>query len=327
MPRQVYMCSYIEVGPYIFRRVHAVKIKSSWKTLGDTAVITLPTIKNLKYTDFKIGMPVLIKLGFDDDLYEEFRGYVSHLVPGTPLVIECMDEIWKLKQQSINNGKGKSWANTNIKEVITYLVPSVIFTDPNYNVTMGEFSIRSSVNNVAQALQLIKDKGYGIVFYFRNTTAGVKFYAGLAYTEKNLPEVNYHFQKNAWKGSLEYKTKEDIKVKIIGKRAGKDGKEKKFSVGDDDGDTIEINYPPSNTDAQIKAAIQVALDARKYTGYRGIFRGTGIPRPVHSASVNLYDDKFPELAGSFFIDSIETNYSSSGFWRDIELGRTSAVTL
>jgi len=63
--RSMIESSYIEVGNYVFRTCHAVTIKSSWKTLGDTCTIQLPNFKRhsfaveveIVYSDHTLGVP------------------------------------------------------------------------------------------------------------------------------------------------------------------------------------------------------------------------------------------------------------------------------
>ena len=113
------MNSHIEIGTFVFRdRINSVTTKSSWKALADTASIKLPNLKRL--ADGKraedlihVGDTVVIKLGYDGKLQNEFTGYVSSIKPTIPLEIICEDEMWQLKRRTVT----QSWRSVKLREV------------------------------------------------------------------------------------------------------------------------------------------------------------------------------------------------------------------
>jgi hypothetical protein len=316
----VYMSSYIEIGNYMFRnRVHSVRIESSWKELTSTATIKLPNFQRLSdkmkvEKIIKVGDPVLIKLGYDDQLYEEYRGYVSLITPGYPLEVNCEDEMWQLKQKTVSY----SWRSVKLSEVLSTLVPTATIECPD--ITLSPF--RLDKVTIAHALDRLKEE-FMLVIYFR----GNKLYAGLAYQEKGLGEVNYHFQKNAIMRDLKYRRKEDLRIKVKGIIVAPDNSRKDFELGDDDGDQTTIHFYNKTLD-EAKTIAKETINRLKYDGYRGMFIGKGIPRIKHGQVANLGDSKYPERAGSYFADKVTTLYDSSvGFNREIEPGRMANTTL
>lgn len=84
------LCSEIRIGSVTFRTVHDVQIKRSIYNLGATAVIKVPVTAVLKHAGepptyietaeaVKVGDPVEIRLGYDNQLNTEFVGYVKRL--------------------------------------------------------------------------------------------------------------------------------------------------------------------------------------------------------------------------------------------------------
>src|SRR5689334_14079675 len=111
---EVLMTSYIEIrgqdGNLKFKfsnQVHSIEVVSSWKALTQTAVVRLPRFKRLLTNEdeqYKIvtGDAITISCGYNGNLVKEFEGYVSDISPITPLKLKCEDEMWKLKQQTVN---------------------------------------------------------------------------------------------------------------------------------------------------------------------------------------------------------------------------------
>lgn len=308
----VVMNSYIEVGNYVFRdRIASVQVKSSWKDLADTAVIKLPNLARQsdgKRVEALIqpGDPVLIKLGYDGDLREEFRGYVSSVKPTIPLELHCEDEMWQLKRRTVS----ESWRSTTLREVLEYLVPEANIDCPD--ITLSPFRLDNV--SVAKALQKLRDE-YLLTVYYRQGTLHV----GFPYFEQ-LPTIYYHFQKNAVMEGLEYRRQEDVKVKVKVIGIMPNNTREEIEIGDGEGDTFTLHFY-NKRGAELRAVAEQKLAGMKYDGYRGHFIGFGVPRPVHGMVVDLRDDRYPERAGKFFVDTVTTTFQSDGFLRQIELGR------
>ena len=89
----------IRIGGFRLRMVEKVSIKRSVELLSDTATITLPgTVFNkaINIEDkIKVGDDVEIKLGYNDNLKEEFKGYLKTIkTDGGSLTLELEDDIY-----------------------------------------------------------------------------------------------------------------------------------------------------------------------------------------------------------------------------------------
>lgn len=311
---------YIEVGPYVFRHCHSVAIRSSWKTLGDTANIQLPNIKELlsKGENIKAGDKVLIKLGYDTEVEEEFRGYVTSVSTATPYGIECQDEIYALNRETVT----KAWDTTTLKEVVQYLVGDAVVGDiPAVNLD----NFRLNRVTKAQALQKLKDE-YGLVAYFRSG----KLYVGLAYYEADLGTVRYRFEADDANApqprGLVYVRSSDVRIKLTMISLMPDNTKVTVEAGDADGEARTIHYF-NKTAAELKALATDAINRMKYDGYRGTFMAKGLPRAKHGMVADLSSGAFPERDGRYFIDGVTTTFNgSTGYSREIELGRKAGAT-
>lgn len=307
------MNSHITVGELVFKqRVHAVKIKSSRKTLTDTATIALPNMGKMLESNIRVGNPVVIKLGYDEDvnLREEFVGYVAAISPKSPFELICEDEMWQRKQESV---KPVSWKTTTLKAALQYLIPSATIEVPD--VTLTGYRIAGKQTSVARVLKDLKSS-FGLDIYYRGKT----LYVGLALTE-DMGTVVYHFQKNLPfnQSALEYVTEDSIRLKVEAESIQHNNKKIKVEVGDPDGEKHTLHYY-NISESQLRKLAEDKLRLLKYDGYRGSFKAKGQPLPVHGMIAHLIDEKHTERNGEYFIDEVVTTYDNNGFNRTIKPG-------
>lgn len=304
------MTSYIEIGDYVFRKNAGVKVESDWRTLGDTATIYLPNLGDIE-SKVRVGQPVLIRLGFDGDLRDEFRGYVSSTRAGVPFEVQCEDEIWQLKQRTIT----KTWPSILMGDLIKELVPGA---DVSGVLPVRLTNFRADRVNVAKILSELK-KSYMLTAYFR---AG-NLIAGLPYGE-SVGKEYWHFQKNALIGDLEYRRKDDIRIKLRAINLLPDNKKMEWVTGDEDGDERTLHFY-NLSEAELKRQAEEKMELLKYDGYTGSFRAFGDPYATHGMVANIEDGKYPERKGEYFIDAVTTTYDGDrGYMREITLGRKAA---
>lgn len=309
--------SHIEIGKYQFvDRCHGVEVNTSWKELAQTAKISMPNIKRTLEKNIAVGDVVVIKLGYNDILNDEFTGYVSSVSPGTPVVFECMDEMWKYKQTTVT----KAWRSATVKEVIQYMIPDATIEVPGISLT----NFRLNQVTVFDALKKLKEE-YGLVIYFRD---GVLF-CGLAYQETDLGEVKYHFQKNIplQNSGLVFRNSTDVKVKVKAVSLLPNNTSIKVEVGDTDGEQRTLHFY-NLTESELKAQATDKINLLKFDGYRGELVTFGVPVARFGMTATLIDDKYPEREGDYFIDSVKTTYSvSAGYRRVVQLGRKANANL
>jgi len=305
------LSSFIEIGNLVFDWVNEVAIESSFKSLTDTCVIKFPRNLNLRSKSIKDliskGDKVIVKLGYDDVLNTEFEGYVAGVKPNVPLEISCEDEMYKLKTGSLK----KSWRNVNLSEVIKFITPS--YTTDIYEAELGSFSINNETP--AQVLMRIKDT-YGLYSYFKDKV----LVCGKVYSLISNKEHAYHFQQNIISHSLEYRKKDELKIKVKAISTSGDNSKIEVEVGDKDGEEHTLNfYKLSKTELEKRAREEMIKLG--YDGYKGTFTSFGIPQAKHGDKAILSDAEYKERSGSYAIFGVKTTFGISGFRREIELGQ------
>jgi hypothetical protein len=173
---------------------------------------------------------------------------------------------------------------------------------------------------VAYALQKLKDN-FLLTAYYRDK----KLFVGLPYIEKGLPEVVFHFQKNALGDNLTYKRKEDYKIKVKAISIQPDNSRITKEFGDEDGDCTTLHFY-NKKESELKALAEEQISRMKYDGYKGTFRTLG-GRPFvdHSYTCWLEDDNYPEREMGVFADQVITDYGPDGYHRTITPGRKVVV--
>lgn len=163
------MCCHIKIGGVSFKAVNDILIKRSVYNLAATAVIRIPVTAVLKYAGkpptyietartLKVGDPVVIRLGYDGSLSEEFRGYVKRLNYTVPLEVECEDEYYQTR--SVNCVFSKK--TTSLKNCLNEILPT---TRIGYctDLTLKNFVINNKPGS--WVLGLLK-KEYGLTVFF-----------------------------------------------------------------------------------------------------------------------------------------------------------------
>lgn len=302
----------------VVRKPNAVKVKGSWKMLTDTASIILP--RNVTYFDkhkpkevFQNGDPVLIELGYNGIYQKEFEGYVTRVSAGIPIVIECQDEMWKLKRLPVNISLPK----TSLKDLLQAIAPT-------YDIDALEIEIgaqRFSKTTVAQVLEYLK-QDYSLYSYMKEKQLVV----GKIYQDDTGDPVELHLEKNIVDNALNYKRKEDVLIKINAVSTLSNGTKIQVTVGDDDGEERQLSYFGIILKADLTILAQADLKKYKVDGYDGSVETFGIPFIKHGDKVDLQSDLYPDRAGIYYVESVETTFDDSPqYHRDVTLGELVTV--
>ncbi len=288
-----------------FDFVNEVVIEKSRKTLTNTATITIA--RRLKIlngdinTIIKRGSKVEIWLGYDGNLVQEFSGYVSGVGAKIPLVINCQDEMWNLKQNSFT----KTWKKVKIAEVVKYVYSGATQV---VDLQLGGFCCKKE--STAQVLDKLKKDG--LQCYFLNGVLIVDF-AGVVHNKGK--EVNYDFYQNIIENNLEYKVKDDARIKVIATSKMHTGKKLEVILGDPDGDVHTLHYV--NLDkTELEKIATAEIETLKYEGYKGDFTTFGLPYIEPGDIAVMTDPDYPEHQGAYLTESVKTTFNTSGFRRN-----------
>lgn len=320
----------VRIGDLEYSKISGYEAESTWKNLGDTAMLKLygfvqvygpdgQATQVAKLEDLvKVGDPVEVQLGYDGELRTEFKGFVAEIKLTVPFEVRLEDEYFHLKRTAVN----RTWKHTTLRKLLAELVPGVKLSPTVPQLSIDSF--RADRTTVAGVLQKLKEY-YLVCAYFRD---GVLF-VGLPYTEFTSAslidgaEAYYHFQQNVVDDDLSYKRKEDVRIKAKVVAMHRNGKKTTVEgVGDVDGEERTITLRTETTDkAELKRMAEAELARFKYDGYRGTLTSFGVPFLLHSGVADLHDEIHPQRDGRYLVDSVKTSFGPGGFRRTIELGK------
>lgn len=317
----------ITIGNLFFNYVANCEINTSWETLTDTAMIELPSNITNKDNDsikdiIKVNDAVEIKLGYFPNLVTRFVGYVSEIVPESPLKIMCEDEAFQLKQSTVNNYSKK---DATLKDVITdnykgkvNIVDAVVGTFRIDRVTM------------VKVLQELKTK-YKIFSWFRNGVLN----SGLAYLPNEGITAKFDFQYNVVSGSnLAFTDESELDTIAHGISTQKDGSKielytfyekgtsgKIITQEGNPGGDLNTMQIPERTKAELTELLERWLPNLYYTGYRGSIETFGEPVMNHGDIAEINDSKFSEKNGRYLIKGVNIKFGQYGYRQTLELDK------
>jgi hypothetical protein len=292
-----------------------VEINSSRTSLTDTAKIKAPRRMQLFHENGKPaditevlqrGSKVEIYVGYNDQNTKRFTGYVTGIDARVPLTITCQDEMWKLKQNSFTASFTK---NTKVDDIV-----KMVYTGERkvVDLTIGGWVIKRQ--NTAQVLEGLKK--FGLQCYFMDGVLMVDFAGALHGGRK---EVFFDFNQNVVSVDLEYKRKDDARIKVRGVSQQTDGTKIEIVAGDNDGEEHTLNYT-GLTKPNLQMIVNAEINMLKQDGFTGEFTAFGWPIVNPGDIAVLTDPDYPEHDGSYLVEGV-TVTDDRGLRQKIKLER------
>lgn len=343
----------ITIGENTFRTVTQVDVNTSWKTLTDTAVITVARrfqrdgeVITTGDGIFSRGDKVVIKFGyfpqdFTADPYSLlptiFTGYVSSIENEYPVKIYCQDESYILKQGGVQIAQENTTvkvlidemfdqlisANSEYSSEITTIKNNAIYTDSTAPIG----SYRTKGGKIGMAAILSEIKKIGFQSFFQNGNFYCMFAGPRLQENREYNTHNIRFERNIPEHSLKYQNANDVRITVIAKCLYYDNKKIEVTVGDQDGETRTLtlaNVLPNSSEKQQLAAIRQLAESEKdrfkYDGFDGEFTTFAEPFIQHSDRVQLESLRVPERNGLYIVDSVRYYYGVEGIRQYVELG-------
>lgn len=293
------------------------EIICSVDNLADTATIVLPeaVMNKVLNLEEKIGRgsKVLIELGYDNNLVNEFEGYVQDITTNdSTLKIVCEDALFLFRVGVPDVQLKPSSLKAIAQYVVSKIDPSFV-VDCDYDISYEKFVIHQATGyDVLKKLQ--EETKANIYFDTQNKTLHIH----PPYLEK-AGTVRYSMQQNIEKSTLEYKRAIDKKVEVSVESTDSKGKIKSITAGTTGGDKITLKVGPMS-DADMKKVAEAAMRKNSFDGYSGTFDGWLIPfvKPTYSAIIE--DQDYPYKDGTYYVVGVKTNFSESGGVRTITPG-------
>lgn len=331
------LISETTIRNFNFNYLTNLSIESSWDTFTDRAILTIPN-KFLKDNEiivvgdnniFKRGDAVEFKVGYFPNLISKFKGFISGIDPDSPLVFECEDRMWLLKQENLVS---KLFSKPTISDVVEYATASISgltieYDNPDTEIGAFEVDNRGFVNAVT-VFEVLK-KQFGYFIYFENETLQVRKMRSVLSLDKPIHRIS--FQNNVIESNLIYQRDDDVNLVIkvesidletntrITRYGFKVKGEVVISSVQRTGQTTKSINVLNLTESQVDEFIKDNIDKYIYEGYIGDFTTFSEPSVNHSDRIELTDLKHEEREGRYLIKKVITNFGINGGRQTIEL--------
>lgn len=293
------------------------EIDCSVDNLADTATIVLPeaVFNEVLNIENKIsrGTSVVIKLGYDGDLKNEFEGFIQDITTNdSTLKVICEDALF-LFRVGVKDMELKPTSIKKIAQTLIDQIDSTFKVSCDYDISYEKFTIHQATGyDVLKKLQ--EETKANIYFDTQNKVLHIH----PPYVQKG-GEVKYSMHKNIEKSSLEYKKAVDKKVEVTVESTDIKGKVKSITTGTTGGEKLTLKVGPMSEDDMKKIASS-ALKKNSFDGYSGTFDGWLVPfvKPTYTAAIE--DKDYPYKTGKYYVVSVNTKFSEAGGVRTITPG-------
>lgn len=306
----------IQIGNYKLGLLESVEIHKSVDLMADTAVVVVPGVVYNQSLDIeekvKVGDPVVIRLGYDDNLVTEFEGYLQRIdTDDNSLAFNCEDAIYLTRKPV----KDKQFNKTTVKEIVEYCLSQIGMKglDCTYNITYEKFVIKNA--NAYDVLKKLQDDTKANIYM-----KGGELNIHPAYVEKG-GDVYFDFAINVEESDLKYRSKNDRNYEITVEGITLDGKKKTVTVGTTGGEKRTVKVFNVMSDVALKQRGLEEMKYLVYNGYEGSITGWLIPFVEPTYSAHIYDKEYEYKTGSYYVVSVTTTFDENGGVRKVELGR------
>ena len=302
---------------YMLVLLYSVEIECSVENLVDVARIYVPEMVLNQVLDIESKIPrgteVVIKLGYDDDLVEEFRGYVREIknTDGS-LLIDCEDSIFQFRKPVQNEVQKPSSSSKLAQSMIDQCVPGMNLSC-DYDIAYEKFVIHQA--NGFDVLKKLQEETKANIWIDSETNT---LHIHPPFKEKT-GEVKYSPQQNVQSVSLEYKRAQDRKFEVSVESVGADGKVKSIKRGIPGGETVAIKAGPMS-ESDMEKIGDAELSKRMADRYEGSIDTWLIPRIKPGATARFEDSDYPAQKGGYYAPTIKTVLSEGGGVRTVTFG-------
>lgn len=304
-----------------FTAWHSVEIELDMDKINSSCKIKIPASARLQFKgdsgrniqsakEFNRGDKITVKLGYDNELMTEFTGFISRVNFTSPCEIECEGYEFLLRSPC----ETKTWAKTNMKEVLQYIIKDteIVLSNDVPDVNFTKFIIPANMTKL-EALQMVKEK-YGMTIFFD----GSLLYAGLAYVLDN-GTVKYKLGWNTIKDNeLKYRNAEDVSLKIKAVWIKPDNTKIEAEVGDPKGNQRTLFFYNVSSKSELEKLAKEEIQKYKYSGYEG--KITTFLQPFAKPGMKgiLSDPKYSERDGTYYITKVTTKADKGGGRRTVD---------
>lgn len=293
------------------------EIDCSVDNLADRATIVLPEafMNQVLQIEDKIsrGTEVLIRLGYNGDLRDEFHGFIENITTNdSTLKLLCEDALF-LFRKGVRDVELKPTSVKKIAQLLIDQIDSSFTVNCDFDIAYEKFVIHQATGyDVLKKLQ--EETKANIYFDTKNKTLHIH----PPYIQKG-GDVVYSMHRNIEKSSLEYKRAIDKKIEVTVESVDTKGKVHQYTAGTTGGDKITLKVGPMDQ-AGIRKVAEAALQKNNFDGYTGTFDTWLVPfvEPTYSAKID--DRDYPHKKGIYYVVAVKTKFSDAGAVRTITPG-------
>ena len=319
--------SIITIGSLQIRGgINECKVKRSVHEMVDTATLKIPAVGrinkkgNLPTTSIETsklwneGDAVTIQLGYNGDYKTEFTGFVRRVTASVPVEILCEGYAWQLRRKRLLKG----YKSVSLKSFLHDLVSGTDIKLSPYIPDIPLINLSANKPNALKQLEYVKEHNH-LTVYFQFDT----LYVGI---EEAVPGTAVKFRLG-WNcirdDNLKYRLAADrlVLVRLVtGKAHAK--KRTLIEVGDPEGSLFQKNIANIQDHDKLAAIANSLLQKQKYTGYEGYISGLLQPFCQPSDTCVVIDKLYNVMGGSFFVESVEVDFTTNGATRKTHIGRS-----
>jgi hypothetical protein len=303
---------------WIFTKINSCEIERDIENVTAKCKLQLP--KKTKWQDeqalpIKRGDHITVALGYDGNNEQVFTGYITKITNKTPVVIECQDEIYLLKNTKTNK---KTYAKANLKTLLKEQCPKDMKIDVFSEQTFGKYVVNT--DTVAQLLGDLHENGF--LFFFKN---GV-LHGGMVFDYNEKLSGKKQVFKDGERGNiiddseLIWEDADNISLKIKATGIDSNGKKIKVEVGNEDGE-VRSFFKYNVTETQLEKEAKKRLTDWKISGFSGSFTTFGAKIVWLLDLIKIKTEEHPE-GGVYKVKKNTITYSENGYRQNITIGGT-----
>lgn len=319
----------VTIAGKVLETVHTVKVKNDSKEIGSSCKIAVPLACRISYVGarntyltelvknlFKSGDPVSIQARYVGMPWiKVFDGFVYEFIEGTPMVIECMDNIFMLNQTTVN----LSYTSITLRDLLKRVLQDtgVTLLEPTLDLTLSKITFR--LMSPASILEWFK-KELGLNISLQDN----KLYVNIA--SNTVGQVFYDTGINVLKSGLQKPEAVYLKLKIKAWFIRQDGKKTSLEVGDTNGELREVFfYKIPYSVAEYTRLAGEALIKYKQMKFSGKVETLLYPDAALFWKAQYIDRRYPDRNGNYTIVGMDFSFDEHGFHRHLHLAYLSDI--
>lgn len=297
----------------------SISVEASIQNLTDFATVVLTGFVMNECINFekvfKVGDSIKIEFGYDENLINEFEGFIDKVnYDKDDFVISCIDALYLYKKPVTS----KEFKNISVKDLCRYISKEV---NTEFTVVCDiEMKYDKFVISDATGFDVLKKIAEETKFNIYFITSKNELHIHAPFVEKT-GEVIFSMQNNVEDFDLTYISKEDKNLKVIVETTDINGKQYKFEKGTAQDNKNVINLKLSSvSQEQAKELMETTYKSNFRDRYEGSITGWLIPFCSPGYTAKIIDNDFPEKRSYYYVEAVTTVFSESGGKRTVKLG-------